>query len=61
MAIVVNPLNRLGWTRDQAAAPLYLCIVFPENRTLPFRIMRSILDLTRFPDANRSPLRSKTL
>ena len=27
MAIVVNPLNRWGWTRDQAAAPSYLRMI----------------------------------
>jgi hypothetical protein len=61
MAIVVNPLNRLGWTRNQATSPSLLRMIFRENRYPLFRIMRSILDLMRFLDANRSPLRSKTL
>jgi hypothetical protein len=48
MAIVVNPLNRWGWTRDHAAAPPYFCMISgqtlrvcpEENQHLFFRIMR---------------------
>jgi hypothetical protein len=48
MAIVVNPLNRMGWTRDQAAAPPYLSMISgqtlracpDEYRYLLFWIMR---------------------
>jgi hypothetical protein len=61
VAIVVNPLNRWGWARDQATSPSHLRMIFPGNRYPPFRIMRLLLDLTRFLGVNRSPLRSKTL
>jgi Ser/Thr protein kinase RdoA (MazF antagonist) len=48
VAIAVNPIDRLGRTRDQAAAPPYLSMisgqtlrVFPEETgTYFFRIMR---------------------
>jgi len=40
VAIVVNPLNRLGWARDQATSPSHLRVIFPENRYPLFRIMR---------------------
>jgi hypothetical protein len=32
MAIVVNPLDRLGWTRNQPTSPSHLRMIFPENR-----------------------------
>ncbi len=40
LAIVVNPPNRLGWTREQVTSPSHLRMIFPESRYPLFRIMR---------------------